>query len=399
MKKLYKFDIILRERAIPYFDYFCNKYKKRCKAIYKNKIYKLDKLHSLYFFENNNIKFTIITFVDLEHFKNEIENCTLFDIQEKKKHIKINSDILPKNLIFNIFKMEYKINEGENIIKIFGKIFVQNNIDKCIMVYRNKILPLQEFIKIEKCEKEKFEILLIGFAEISKEGFIFSKYNILKDKKENKKENISTNEKPRKQKTENKETENKESNIIFSELESENNNYINKDFIYEIQVKHYKNKLNSESNLTNEINDILLTLEKNIIISIGQTNTDKNYNSLFIENSNSILSITKDIKECDLILNNKYDSKFNDITLTHLFNGYTLLYSLLDKNKVCTNKIKDMSFMFYDCNSLLSFTDLTKWNISKITGINSMFYNCSSLFIIVPLFYQLLIFLGLIQMI
>ena len=277
--------------------------------------------------------------------------------------------------------MEYKINEGENIIKIFGKIFVQNNIDKCIMVYRNKILPLQEYIKIEKCEKEKFEILLIDFAEISEEGFIFSKCNILKDKKEDKKENISTNEKPRKHKTENKETENKEkeSNIIFSGLESENNNYINKNFINENQGIHYKNKSINESNSKNkinEINDMLLTLK---IISKGQKNTNKDYNSFFIENSNSILSITKDIKECDLILNNKYDSKFNDITLTHLFNGYTLLYSLLDKNKVCTNKIKDMSFMFYDCNSLLSFTDLTKWNKSKITGINSMFYKCSSL--------------------
>ena len=198
MEKIYKLSYKDNKNTNIIMNYFINKYKKRCKVIYLNKIHELDKIDKfplLLFNNNDSIKFKILSFVDLQDFKTEMENSNLLDIKEKYRSIKINSDILPKNLIFNIFKMEYKINKEENI-KIFGKVFVKNNSDKCLIIYRNKILPLDEYLKYEI--EDKLEILLIDFGEIVNKGFIFRKYNILKEEKNEIKNNLFSLEKSEK---------------------------------------------------------------------------------------------------------------------------------------------------------------------------------------------------------
>jgi len=43
------------------------------------------------------------------------------------------------------------------------------------------------------------------------------------------------------------------------------------------------------------------------------------------------------------------------------------------------NEITDMSYMFYECSSLLSLPDISKWNTNKVTNISFMFSICSSL--------------------
>ena len=38
-------------------------------------------------------------------------------------------------------------------------------------------------------------------------------------------------------------------------------------------------------------------------------------------------------------------------------------------------KVTDMSYMFYGCNSLSSLPDISKWNTSNVTDMSSMFSN------------------------
>ena len=36
-------------------------------------------------------------------------------------------------------------------------------------------------------------------------------------------------------------------------------------------------------------------------------------------------------------------------------------------------------YMFYGCSSLLSLPDISKWNTNKVTNMSDMFFECSSL--------------------
>ncbi len=44
-----------------------------------------------------------------------------------------------------------------------------------------------------------------------------------------------------------------------------------------------------------------------------------------------------------------------------------------------TPYLKNMSFIFCDCGSIISLPDISKWNINKRTKINRLFDNCCSL--------------------
>ena len=101
MKKIYKiyFDFDNNKKQKLLHQYFFNKFKKyekRCKVIYVNKIFELDKLSLILSNKKKSFDLKIISFIDLQDFINEIQNDVLFYVKEKNKKIKINSDILPK---------------------------------------------------------------------------------------------------------------------------------------------------------------------------------------------------------------------------------------------------------------------------------------------------------------
>ena len=41
--------------------------------------------------------------------------------------------------------------------------------------------------------------------------------------------------------------------------------------------------------------------------------------------------------------------------------------------------IKDISYIFYECSSLLSLPDISKWNTNNVNNMSYMFSGCSSL--------------------
>ena len=64
-------------------------------------------------------------------------------------------------------------------------------------------------------------------------------------------------------------------------------------------------------------------------------------------------------------------------------------YLYMNEIKIENNQLKiklieikhmtDMSYMFYNCRSLISLPDISKWNTANVKDMTCMFYNCSSL--------------------
>ena len=44
-----------------------------------------------------------------------------------------------------------------------------------------------------------------------------------------------------------------------------------------------------------------------------------------------------------------------------------------------TNKVIDMSGLFYQCSSLKSLPDVSKWNTDNVINMKALFYKCSFL--------------------
>ena len=65
--------------------------------------------------------------------------------------------------------------------------------------------------------------------------------------------------------------------------------------------------------------------------------------------------------------------------MSYMFYECSSLISLPDISKWNTNNIENMSYMFYECSSLISLPDISKWNTNNIESMSYMFYGCSSL--------------------
>ena len=53
--------------------------------------------------------------------------------------------------------------------------------------------------------------------------------------------------------------------------------------------------------------------------------------------------------------------------------------NILEIKLIETNKITNMSYMFYDCSKLNNLPDISKWNTKNVTDMKYMFRGCSSL--------------------
>ena len=168
-QKVYK--IKSNENVVKIFDDdFIRKNKNTHKIVYNNKMYPLQ---NEIFIENKNISEIKIKLISFIHIKT----------------IPIGSYVTKKCLYNNkcfknkLSRMIYKINNNENKIRIFGKTFVENNINKCRIIYNNIVSSLQEYLyfseKFKKCDN--LEIILIEFESIYNRKCMFYECNSLKN--------------------------------------------------------------------------------------------------------------------------------------------------------------------------------------------------------------------------
>ena len=69
----------------------------------------------------------------------------------------------------------------------------------------------------------------------------------------------------------------------------------------------------------------------------------------------------------------------NVIEMRNMFSGCKSLISLPDVSRWNTSNIHNMTFMFRGCESLQSLPDISKWNTSNVTKMKSVFSCCESL--------------------
>ena len=97
--------------------------------------------------------------------------------------------------------------------------------------------------------------------------------------------------------------------------------------------------------------------------------------SYMFYNCDSLISLS-DNNEIDL---NASDLQININKMHRTFDGCRTLISLPDISKWNISNVMDMVGMFRDCYSLISLPDISKWNTSNVKNMKYMFSGCLSL--------------------
>jgi surface protein len=136
--------------------------------------------------------------------------------------------------------------------------------------------------------------------------------------------------------------------------------------IYKFNKQTYLNSCINKSKKKEHLNEMTIQYEIN-----NKDNDNKDENTLVIFG----LDFAKNNKDkCNLIIDGKiYPLQFK-IKINKAKTERILTIKLQEKEP-----ITDMSFMFYNCKSLISLPDISKWDISNVIYMKSMFYSCSSL--------------------
>ena len=144
--------------------------KKRCRIIYDNKLYPLQSKILIKRKRKSKIKIRLICYRNILDKFHNLENYD-WDEEIKMKEIDCVKDL----------KMVYKNIKSK--IKIFGEKFVKNNKHKCVILYKDKIFKLQEYLKLKniKANEKEVEIFLLKKENINDRSFMFHGcYSLLK---------------------------------------------------------------------------------------------------------------------------------------------------------------------------------------------------------------------------
>ena len=105
-------------------------------------------------------------------------------------------------------------------------------------------------------------------------------------------------------------------------------------------------------------------------------------NSVVVEKGNKVFEINRKLGiENKTIVHIVFDKSFNTYSPTSLYQFFLNLRKLetiKGLEYLNTERVTNMSCMFYDCSSLTSL-DVTKFNTTNVTDMNNMFFGCSSL--------------------
>ena len=230
------------------------------------------------------------------------------------------------------FEISYKSKEyNKEKIRIFGRIFVKNNKDKCKIIYNKKIFELKEYfhdIDNNYNNNDPIKLILCLDINITDMSFMFSGCDSL---------------------------------ISFEEL----SNF----FIFNEESNRINAQYNSISSMSEDssFNNTNFGNQNNSSLSLS--NISKKDISSFIDINKEIGSFFK------------FSSlKIKEITnLSYMFSGCNSLISLPDISKWDISNVFDINNMFSGCNSLITIPDISKWEISNVKDIGALFYGCTSL--------------------
>ena len=117
---------------------------------------------------------------------------------------------------------------------------------------------------------------------------------------------------------------------------------------------------------------------------IDSQNNKYSEHSSFYENSYTLKSwIIRQVNLDDNSISQKFkSSEKNNILatdLSYMFYNCTSLISITGLSKINTSNVKKMEHMFENCSLLKQISDISKWDINCVIDISNMFQDCSSL--------------------
>ena len=266
---------------------------------------------------------------DINKINNENNIYNKFKLITKiyDKIININDEII----------MTYNFNSNDNIIRIFGNEFINNNKNNCKIEIDGKVYELFDKYN-NKDNKDTLKIKLIGYKNITNLSFMFCECSSLLSLPDISNWNtfLVTNM----------------ASMFYkcsSLLSLPDISKWNTSRVIDMNGMFYKC-----SSLTS-------------LPDISRWNTSNVTNMVGMFLGCSSLSSLPDISKWNT-------SKVKDMQC--MFYNCKSLSSLPDISKWNTSNVTNMYIMFYNCKSLSSLPDISKWNISNVTNIVNMFKGC-----------------------
>jgi len=261
----------------------------------------------------------------------------------EKKIFNESIEIFKKNnQSLNEIKIIYNISNLNNI-KIFGKEFVKNNINKCEIIYEGKQQKLSEYFKINDNIKEngKLEITLKETNVITNMSHLFSGCLSLR-----KIEDIS------------------EFNTKFvTNMSNIFNDCSN--------LESLPNKLDWD---TTQITD-MSSMFRNCS-SLKKLPDISKWKTYDVTNIKGIFSGCKNLKEIPDISRWYIDKVTN---MKRIFSGCSSLTSIPDISRWNTKQVKDMGGMFTGCSELKELPKISNWDTGNVEDMSEMFSICTKL--------------------
>ena len=222
------------------------------------------------------------------------------------------SDMVNKNEEIELY---YKPKEdNEEKVKIFDREFINNNRDKCKIIYENYEYDLTEYfndITYDYNNKDSFNLKLRGVNNIT------NSYNMF---------------------------------YFCDSLQSLD-----------------ASKWNTTINITNMKCMFGVCNSLSSLSGISNWDTSNVSNMSWMFYGCSELSVLPDISKWNT-------SNINDMSF--IFYGCSSLISLPDISKWDVSNVTDMRSMFNTCSSLSLLPDISKWNTSNVTSMRNMFIRC-----------------------
>ena len=321
------------ENILQLFDpEFIHKNRHKCKIIYNNKIHSLQDNFNISDRKKKKLGIKLVCFANIQILKKKFEeNDSLYKFEEKQIY-KTHYYKYIQNLRCSNYKWQkliYKLNKKHKKIRIFGSLFLYNNKNKCIIIYNDKIYPLQEYFDVKDIENvdNKIEILLIELENITDKSYMFQSCDsLLELSLSNKKENE-----------------------------------------FDINIKEIKVKHDGSDDRIDSYDDFY--------------DSDLHIDTIYESNSltTNIISIFNLYKSLFFLPKEIEWNIISSSNMSHMFDGCSSLISLPDISKWDTNKIEEISYMFRGCSSLISLPDISKFNTNNIINMSGIFKNCKSL--------------------
>ena len=336
------------EKEVLFFPFSSFEIKDIKESIYNNeKIYEIKLLYlGKYLKEVENLD----TNIPDSKFKTEIKRLIPENKMTNAKEI-IDNFKEQKRIIYNEIDINsneiniiYNIN-NENAIKIFGKNFVGNNINKCKIVFNDKEYNLMEYFNIDNNiasnQLNKLKIKLRNINNITNMSHMFDGCKSLS-----------------------------------SIPDIYNWNTINvTDMSYLFSECKLLLSLPDISKL-NTINVTDMSYMFSDCTSLSTLPDISNWNTINVKNMSDMFYKCSSLKALPDL--SKWNTK-NVTKMSFIFNECTSLTSIPDISKWNTNNVCNMSHMFWGCKSLISLPDLSKWNTTNVTNRSGMFHGCSLL--------------------